>query len=317
MNARMGRVGLLLAICMIQATACGRGGEEGAMAAKPERVVRKAMGAGRWFPGDGKPLKAAVDGFMKAAELPAIEGTIVGAISPHAGYQYSGAVAGYTFRALRDAARGGGGPQTAVVLGFSHRGGFPGVALMDGDAIETPLGETPLDRESGDFLVAGSGRIGYRYSLHGGEHSAENQIPFVQAALPGVPLVVALIGDHDPATIRALADLLVALSRKKRIVVIASTDLLHDPDYERVKTTDATTVKQIAGLDAEGLLKRWSYEQQVCCGLAPVATVMRFAQALGCKQGVTLRYRNSGDDYPESRGQWVVGYGSVVFPVSK
>jgi AmmeMemoRadiSam system protein B len=61
------------------------------------------------------------------------------------------------------------------------------------------------------------------------------------------------------------------------------------------------------------LLKSWSYGHQVCCGIGPVVSALRFAQSQGCTQGVLLHYRNSGDDFPESRGNWVVGYGAVVF----
>jgi MEMO1 family protein len=291
------------------------GGEEAAMKPTGEKMVRKTYGDGRWFPGNAKELARDVEGYINAAEVPAVTGRIVSAIAPHAGYQYSGKVAGHTFRAIRDAAKAGRGPQTVVILGFSHRGDFRGIALMDGEAIRSPLGETPLDRASADFLVKKCGRAGYLYPPHVGEHSAENEIPFVQTALPGVPLVVGLIGDHDLAGMRELADALVELSKTRRILVVASTDMLHDSDYRRVTDTDKITVDQFARLDTAALMKRWSYEVQVCCGIAPVGVAMLFAEKMGSKQGTVLRYRNSGDDHPESRGNWVVGYGSVVFTV--
>lgn len=286
------------------------------MTSNTVRVVRRALGGGRWFPGSERQLDALVKSCMDAAVVPAFTGRIAGAISPHAGYQYSGKVAGYTYRALRDQARAGMAPATVVILGFSHRGGFPGTALMDGDAIETPLGTTPLDKASADFLCRHCKRVRLYYEPHAGEHSAENQIPFVQAALPGVPLVVGLIGDHEPAGITELVEGLAALAKERSIVVVASTDLLHDADYAKVGETDRATVRQIAALDWKGLVRRWSYDMQVCCGIGPVLTVMQFAERQGCK-GTELYYRNSGDDYPESRGSWVVGYGSAVFVQGK
>lgn len=293
----------------------GWAGEEAVMKSTGDKLVRKTYGDGRWFPGSAKELAKDVESYINAAEVPAVTGRIVSAIAPHAGYQYSGKVAGYTFRALRDAAKAGRGPQTLVILGFSHRGDFRGVALMDGDAVRSPLGETPLDRESADFLVKKCGRAGYLYPPHVGEHSAENEIPFAQTALPGVPLVVGLIGDHDLAGMRELAGALAELAKTRRIAVVASTDMLHDPDYRRVTDTDKVTMDQLTRVDIAALMKRWSFEEQVCCGIAPVGTAMMFAEKLGCKQGTALRYRNSGDDHPESRGSWVVGYGSVVFTV--
>ena len=112
-----------------------------------------------------------------------------------------------------------------------------------------------------------------------------------------------------------LVDGLVALAKERAIVVVASTDLLHDPDYAKVGETDRVTMRQIAALDAKGLSKRWSYDMQVCCGIGPVLTMLQFAERLGCRAGTVLRYRNSGDDNPESRGNWVVGYGATVFAV--
>ena len=319
MNAmkRAGRIVLIGILMQSALIVCLQAGEEASVTSNSVKVVRKALGGGRWFPAGARQLDAIVKSYMDEATVPSVTGRIVGAISPHAGYQYSGKVAGHTFRALRDQAKAGLAPRTVVILGFSHRGGFAGTALMDGDAIETPLGETPLDKASADFLCRHCTRVAMRYAPHAGEHSAENQIPFVQAALPGVPLVVGLIGDHDPAGIAELVDGLAALAKERAILVVASTDLLHDPDYTKVTETDRVTMQQIAAMDCKGLNKRWGYDMQVCCGIGPVLTVLQFAQRQGCKAGTVLRYRNSGDDFPESRGNWVVGYGAAVFCVGE
>ncbi len=287
--------------------------EEGKMIKGSERVVRKAFGAGRWFPGDGKELKSMVDGYIGDARVEMVKGRIVGAIAPHAGYVYSGKVAGYTFRAIKDNAANWGRPEVVVVLGLSHRGGFQGVALMDGDAIKTPLGEALLDKEAVEILAAKSPRIYFDYRPHVGEHSAENEIPFVQAVLPETKLVIGLIGDHDPRTLDDLVRALATLSKKKKILVIASSDMLHDPNYDLVTKTDRDTLEKMMSMDYAGIRKDWDYSRQILCGIGPVVAVMRFAELKGCKQGTVLQYRNSGDDFPESRGRWVVGYGSVVF----
>ena len=279
-------------------------------------VVQHALGAGRWFPARPDELRQAVEGYLDAAHVPAIPKRLLGGIAPHAGYQYSGPIAGYTFRALRDNAAAHGSPQIAVILGFSHRSSFHGVAMLDGDAFATPLGQTPLDREAREALCAAGDRIAVDTKPHIGEHSAENQIPFVQTALPDARLVVALLGDHDPVTIHQLADSLAVLARRQRIVVVASTDLLHDPDYETVRASDAVTLDRIVTLDAAGLARAWSPDRQVCCGIAPVLALLRFASIMGCRAGLRLYARNSGDDFPESRGEWVVGYGAVVFPAT-
>ncbi len=285
------------------------------MANASESVIRQAHGSGRWFPGNGQELEKMIESYMENAQPGPVEGRIVAAISPHAGYIYSGKVAGFTFRAIRDNARKMGQPETVVVLGFSHSGGFPGVALMDGDFIETPLGKGVLDPEAGKILAKSSPRIFFHYGPHRGEHSAENEIPFVQAALPHAKMVVALMGDHDPETLDALVGALEALSRKTRLLVVASTDMLHDPNYDLVTKTDGKTLQKLAAMDIEGLQETWGYDKQIFCGIGPVLAVMKYARALGGKKGSVLYYRNSGDDFPEGRGQWVVGYGSAVFAV--
>lgn len=278
-------------------------------------AVRKSRGDGRWFPASREDLLASVSDCMQGAELPDLQGVIVSCVAPHAGYVYSGAVAGFTFEALRRNADAVGPPDTVVVLGLSHRAGFAGLALLDGKAIETPLGMADLDGESGRVLCDSGKLIFCNERVHAGEHSAENQIPFLQVALPGVPLVIGLFGRQDARVISGVTDALTGLAATRRVLVVASTDLLHDPDYRRVSDTDRETVQQIAALDSDGLASRWTPDMQVCCGLGPVLSVMGFARSRGCREGHVLHYRNSGDDFPESRGQWVVGYSSIVFTV--
>ena len=173
-------------------------GEDMKMNENDRKIARAAYGAGRWFPDGKAALQKMVSGFIDGAEVGELKDRIVGVISPHAGYVYSGKIAGYVFKAIKEQAKKGDAPDTVVILGFSHRGNFTGVALMDGDAISTPLGQAALDREAALVLTANRNAIKFDYAPHQGEHSAENQVPFVQAALPKAKLVVALMGDHRP-----------------------------------------------------------------------------------------------------------------------
>lgn len=285
------------------------------MKTTPTSCVRQTNGDGRWFPADPAELRSMVAGFLAKATPPAITNRIVFAIAPHAGFLYSGRVAGATFRALKENAAIQGKPETVVLIGFTHSRGFQGVALLDGDAIRSPLGETPLDADSAAILMKDRPRLFFDASAHDGEHSAENLLPFAQAALPGTRLVYMLIGDHDTNTINQLTAALEELAKKKRILVIASTDMLHHSDYDLVTSTDHDTLKKLVALDETALAKAWSYDNQIFCGIMGVLTGVRFAKSQGCTQGTMLLYRNSGDDHPSSRGQWVVGYGAVAFTV--
>lgn len=282
---------------------------------KNQQVVRRTRGDGRWFPGDKAALSKMINEYIGAAQVSPVKGRIIGAISPHAGYIYSGPIAGYVFRVIKEQAAKGEAPDTVVILGLSHQGGFRGVALMDGDAIRSSLGETALDKDAAALLTSNRPSIYLDYAPHNGEHSAENQIPFVQSVLPGARLVVGLIGDHDPKTFNELSAGLGELAKKRKLLVIASSDLLHDPDYNRVTQTDHASLKNVAAMKTHELLERWSYENQIFCGMSAVAVTMRFVEKQGCREGIVLRYRNTGDDHPDSRGNWVVGYGAVVFPL--
>ena len=282
---------------------------------KPNKETRVhiTLGDGRWFPADPAGLRRQVNAYIDAADAGGVTGRIVSALAPHAGYVYSGPVAGDTFRAIRDTGQAGLAPDVVVVLGFSHRGAGPGVALLDADIIRSPMGDAAVDTAAAALMAKGRSRITLDSRPHRGEHSAENEIPFVQAALPDTPMVVGIIGDHDGRTHKELLAALEALSKTRNVLVVASTDLLHDADYDKVTTTDHRTLERITALDSAGLAESWSYRNQVCCGIGPVLTAMAYARARGATKGTLLRYRNSGDDHPESRGNWVVGYGAVVF----
>ena len=94
-------------------------------------------------------------------------------------------------------------------------------------------------------------------------------------------------------------------------------NLLHDADYEKVTNTDKNTLRLMEKMQIMKLWSEWSYDHQVCCGISPVMAAMKYAEKHGATIGDLLYYRNSGDDYPESRGNWVVGYGAVVFSGSE
>ncbi|MCA1808937.1 MAG: AmmeMemoRadiSam system protein B [Lentisphaerae bacterium] len=278
----------------------------------PQRVIQ-AAGAGRWFPGERAALQSMVEAWMDDITTPAPAERIAAAISPHAGYVYSGPVTAHVFHALREQARRGLAPDTLIILGFSHSRGFAGVAVMDADALATPLGPARLDTEAARLLTGHSDRIFFDNRPHRGEHSAENQIPFAQAALPETLLLPLIIGDHDYKTRATLLKALEQLAATKKIAVIASSDMLHDPDYDLVTRTDHQTLEKTTAMDTEALLTDWQPQHQIYCGISAVAVALEFARQQGCREGRMLHYRNSGDDHPESRGQWVVGYGAVIF----
>ena len=287
---------------------------------------RKALGAGRWFDANPQRLKAQVESFFRQADeelapRQAELGTTraVGVIAPHAGYDYSGPVAACSLAALRaNAAATGGAPDVVVVVGFAHSESFAGAAVLDGRSLATPLGRAPIAVDVARAMCAmpeGRGLLRARWGPHRGEHSAENEVPFVQAAFPGAALVVVLLGEHRAATVDAVAAVLQRVREMHpRLYVVASSDMLHDSDWDAVRRGDAATLRLVARPADHALVRRaWSPDHQVFCGIGPVLVLMRTAELAGATHGIVLHYENSGDRDPASRHDWVVGYSSVIF----
>eukprot|EP00708_Paratrimastix_pyriformis_P004594 GAFH01003496.1.p1 GENE.GAFH01003496.1~~GAFH01003496.1.p1 ORF type:complete len:290 (+),score=12.04 GAFH01003496.1:22-870(+) len=279
------------------------------------QIVRTTVGAGRWFPSESGVLRRDLESYIVGCPQPPepIEKRICCVIVPHAGYRYSGRIAGYCFRAVRDqiAAHPDYKPDVVVVIGFSHSMSHSGAVLMDGDILRSPIHDSRLDKESSDFLCTLS-NIRYDYRYHNGEHSAENEVPFVQFTLPDTPLVVALVGDQRG--VQSLSEGLVQLSQRKRVLVVCSTDMLHDEDYEKVNRTDAATLEHAANLDTAWLMRTWEPSHQIFCGIKAVITGMNYAKALGCPRAIVLKHACSGDDAPGER-DYNVGYGAIVIPL--
>jgi MEMO1 family protein len=274
-------------------------------------------GAGRWYPSDPRVLAANIHDYVDGADIPGFDMPLLGGIAPHAGLGYSGRVAGHTYAALKASAGTFGAPDAVLVLGFSHQQAEPGLSLLPAQAISTPLGLLGVDQDVSAWLLERVPEARFDVETHLVEHSAENQLPFIQSVLPDIPVVVGLLCGHDAGMITAVGDAITALRQQRRVLCVASTDLLHDPLYEKVCEEDHRTLSLMEKLDSSGLVKAWSYAHQVCCGLGPVLVLMRAALGAGCKGGKVLCYENSGDVDRSGRGSWVVGYGSLVYAAAE
>ncbi|EKE39785.1 hypothetical protein ENUP19_0218G0038 [Entamoeba nuttalli] len=280
-------------------------------------TIRKAIGAGRWFSANGNELANEVDHYINNAfnKLPSIQGKILGCISPHAGFRYSGQTAGYDFAALKRDSEMNGKPDVVFILGFSHSSRFDCAAVMDGKAISTPIATTEIDNEAITMFCEGRNYLKCFYKPHNGEHSAENELPFVQRALPGVKVVMVLIGTHKSEVLEQVSQGLQAVCSKKKMYVIASSDMLHDESHSLVEKTDKETIQLTEKMDIKGLLTRWSYENQIYCGITAVIPTMMYAQAIGCVKAITLDLTDSETITKRMNSGWVVGYGAVIFVI--
>jgi AmmeMemoRadiSam system protein B/AmmeMemoRadiSam system protein A len=268
--------------------------------------VKDADLSGSWYPSDGQQLKLMLQSYLDNANPERIDGHIFAVISPHAGYQYSGPVAAYSYKEAQ-----GRGIKTVVVVGFSHRKQFDGISVYSIGSFRTPLGDVSVDTELANDLISRNDRIAFYPLLFDEENSVEMQIPFVQAALPGVKIVPVAFGTQNYSDAVILADALAAsLKTRNDVLVVASTDMSHYHPYFEANSIDARSLGFVEKMKAKDLFQE--NEIRICelCGIMPVTAIMLAAEKLGFKNVKTLKYANSGDT-AGSKDQ-VVGYFSAV-----
>jgi AmmeMemoRadiSam system protein B len=205
--------------------------------------VRPTAVAGRFYPADATALADLVDTLLGEARIERSPARPVAAIAPHAGYQYSGAVAAAGYAHL---GRWRSGITRVVLLGPAHFVSLQGMAVPGVDALETPLGLVEIDDDA-RTVALGIPAVAVDDFAHSGEHSVETQLPFLQRALgPAVPVLPVLVGRTPPETV---AGLLSTLRAAAGSVVVVSTDLSHYLPFERARERDARTAATILARD--------------------------------------------------------------------
>jgi AmmeMemoRadiSam system protein B len=256
-------------------------------------AIRAPAVAGTFYPAHPDRLRAAVEGYLAAA-APSPALTPKAVIAPHAGYVYSGPVAGHAFGALgEEAAR----ISRVVVMGPAHFVPVRGLALPSAPAFRTPLGDVPLD---GDAIetIRDLPQVQEADEAHRPEHALEVELPFLQTVLGEFALVPLLVGDATPQQVATVLD---HLWGGPETLLVISSDLSHYEPYERARTHDGATAAAIERLDFADLGPRDA------CGWLAVTGLLIEADRRGM-QAERLDLRNSGDT-AGPRDQ-VVGYGA-------
>jgi AmmeMemoRadiSam system protein B len=276
------------------------------MAAFRSKATRHSVVAGSWYPGSEQSLTRTVDDFLARVDQPPVAGELLGLISPHAGYAYSGQTAAYAYHQLQ-----GQRVDTVVMMGVSHHAWVGDYAVSAEEAYETPLGLVPLDR----VFIDGLGTHVALRSIQGdAEHSLELQLPFLQRQLGEFWLVPILMSADDPASAQRLAAALAEVIRQwadqgKRTLLVASSDLHHIENYDEVVRRDQPVVDAIAAYDLERLTMLLMARGCSVCGRMPILTVLHAARTLGADAVEVLHHTNSGDVTGQRwSGQYTVGY---------
>ena len=259
--------------------------------------IRPPAVAGTFYPAEPGRLRAMVEGFLAAAGSSCGAGPPEALIAPHAGYVYSGPVAGRAFGALGE---GASQIRRVVVIGPAHFVPFRGLALPEVEAFRTPLGEVPLDRAS-IRAIRDLAQVELAAAPHEPEHALEVELPFLQVVLGEFALVPLVVGDATPDEV---AEVLAELWGGPETLVVISSDLSHYEPYARAQQLDAATAAAIERLDEAALGPRNA------CGYLPITGLLIEARRHGL-QALRLHLRNSGDT--AGRKDQVVGYGAWAF----
>jgi AmmeMemoRadiSam system protein B len=268
--------------------------------------------AEQFYPEGEKELSQMIDKFLKDAKVPKIEGEIFGILVPHAGYIFSGPVAAHCYKAIE-----GKKFNTVVLIGDSHYEYFDGVSVWDRGEWETPLGRVKVDEELAKEILSFSKRFFVKDSAHLFEHSLEVQIPFLQKVLKNFRVLPLIFGSEDKDW-KDLAKAILKLIERKKILIVASSDLSHYPPYEVAIEADKRTIEGVLSSDPEkfkekieNLKKLFPDVDTFACAQDTIKTILEISKNLKGKAKL-LKYQNSGDTIYGERSQ-VVGYGAICF----
>jgi AmmeMemoRadiSam system protein B/AmmeMemoRadiSam system protein A len=275
--------------------------------------VRQAAVAGSFYPADPKVLSAMIDNLLAKVTVPQITDPILAVVAPHAGYEYSGRVAAYTYVQLK-----GHKYTRVVVIAPSHHVAFDFTSIYDGDAYATPLGNVPVDKAFAQKLVKMSSTMklssqGHDPTSAGGEHAVEVQLPWLQKVLGNFEVVPIVMGDQSYESSRALGVALTKLIKKEGgdTLVLASSDLSHYHTYDDAVTIDHKTLNALQAWDYFSMSRNFQARVWEACGGAPIVAAMIYAERMGANQARVLKYENSGDVTGDHSR--VVGYSADIF----
>jgi AmmeMemoRadiSam system protein B len=259
--------------------------------------------AGRFYPGNRLGLESDLREYLSHKGK---KETVLAAICPHAGYLFSGPVAGAVYSSIEI-------PDDVVLLGPNHTGMGPDTSLFPEGDWEVPNGFLKVNAELGAAIQKNIPLMEKDETAHMYEHSLEVQLPFISYLNPNARIVPVVIGrvplDGLKEAGLGLARTIKSYARK--VLIITSSDMSHYEPDASARKKDALAIDRMTALDPEGLYKTARFERITMCGLLPAVMMLYALRELGAKEGRLVKYMTSAEtsgDY----GQ-VVGYAGVVF----
>jgi len=265
-------------------------------------MIRNPVVARQFYPASASQLKAMI---KELVDEKVEKQEVIGVVSPHAGYPYSGPVAAATISRIKF-------KDTFIIMGPSHTGMGKPLSIMTEGAWKTPLGEVEIDSELAKQISATSSYLQEDNLAHQHEHSIEVQIPFLQYFKPNVRIVPIVLAYASGATYKEIGKEIARAIKKlnREVVIIASGDLTHHEPYESARKKDTQAIDAILDLNEDELTRRYEELNISMCLYAPAVSLISAAKELGAKEAELVRYQTSGDttgDYSS-----VVGYAGII-----
>ncbi|MCB2184041.1 MAG: AmmeMemoRadiSam system protein B [Desulfobulbaceae bacterium] len=263
-------------------------------------MIRTPVVANQFYPGDPLILENTLKDLIPEQTEPK---PAIAVLSPHAGYIYSGSVAGETFANSQI-------PQDVVILGPNHHGQGAPIALMNDGEWQTPLGNVKINNELAALIAKPPVEIDDL--AHRFEHSLEVQVPFLQYLRKNVS-IVPLVISHIPYSTCVAVGKILALAIKeyaKPVLIVASTDMTHYEPRESAARKDHLALDHIKSLDPQGLYNTVVEKRISMCGIMPSTIALAAAMELGATKSNLIRYTDSGEVSGDT--DHVVGYAGVL-----
>jgi MEMO1 family protein len=269
----------------------------------PATIIRHPAVAGRFYPTDPDVLREEVRGFLSQPAANSVRA--IGCLVPHAGYMYSGHVAGAVFAELEI-------PELCIVMCPNHTGVGNPLAINSEGAWETPLGEVEIDRDLAAALKQRLPLLTEDAAAHRNEHAAEVELPFLQIRQPDLKFVPIALGTGKFEILEqvgeAIADVIAAQNRS--VLIIASSDMNHYESDAVTRLKDESAIEPMLRLDARGLYDVVTQQHVSMCGFGPAVAMLTAAKKLGASSAELVKYATSGDVSGDR--ELVVGYAGIV-----
>lgn len=265
-------------------------------------MIREPVVSGVFYPSDKKKLLRDLDNFIDLSKSQENAKMI---ISPHAGYVYSGHVAGAVFSRIKV-------PDSVIILGPNHTGLGRRFAIMSEGEWLTPLGGVKINEELAKVIKNKSKLFEEDYLAHVQEHSIEVQLPFMLYKNPDIKIVPICVMHGHYNMLKELGILIAEsiMEFKEDVLIVVSSDMSHYLPQEEAVKRDNMAIDRILNLDALGLLETCTNFNITMCGVYPSVIGIEAAKTLGAKESILVKYATSGDINRDYRK--VVGYCGII-----